>query len=135
MSKDYTADFIAFWAAYPRHSGCSKWDAWLEYDKIITKGIATPAVILEGVRRYPFSQETKYQPHARTWLHQRRFEGDKADSTPATIEAVTPKPSRATWRDKYDGGGDPSMFFPATRRARMSASDPFAVTIEGGFDE
>jgi hypothetical protein len=95
----YTDEFERFWKAYPRHNGTSKWAAFCEYNRIVTKGIASHTEIMLGLKRYAFSDKANYQPHARTWLHQRRWEIDTQDTAPVT----TQKPaSRASWRDKYD---------------------------------
>jgi hypothetical protein len=129
MKHDYSPGFLLFWDEYPRHEGTSRVNAAKSYERAITAG-ATHAEIMAGLKRYPFQASVNYQPHAATWLNQRRWEDPGADRTaPSTIVAPSPPPSRASWRDKYDGGGDPSAFFPATRQSRMDASNPFTIEV------
>lgn len=62
--------FEEFWAHYPRkvarQAARLAWKAALR--------IAPPELIITSLKKYKFSHEPQYQPHPRTWLHQRRWE-------------------------------------------------------------
>lgn len=125
-AKEYTPDFLAFWDRYPRHSGCSKAEAFKSYDRVLARQIANAAEIMAGLLAYPFNAEVRYQPHAATWLNQRRWEGQDGDRAPPTTIAAPE--SRTAWRDRYDPGEVPYRSFPAQRQDAI-APEPF--TVEG----
>lgn len=72
--------FAEFWQAYPRKD--DKGHARIAYLRAL-KGGATPAQILAGVERYPFPQQTKYQPMPTTWLNGERWTSEVDDLDPA----------------------------------------------------
>lgn len=129
-AKQYPAAFKAFWDAYPRHSGASKWDTFKSYQRAL--GFATHGEILAGLRQYPFNGEAKYQPHPSTWLNQHRWEVDNHDIAPVTAQPPVAPATRGSWRSDYDGGGAPSAFFPASRRARLDECDLLDGVVANG---
>lgn len=130
-AKQYTVGFQVFWNAYPRHKGASKWAAFMSYDRAIFAKIATHEQIMDGLRTFVFPEEVRFQPHPSTWLNRRCWEVDNHDIAPVTIQkALTAPPSRASWRDAYDGGGHPAPLGAAARRQRLEDCDLF-TTIEG----
>ena len=91
-----TADgFEAFWAAYPRKVG--KGAARSEWQKL------HPSAALQAAIRAALAQQTtsdqwrkeggQFIPHARTWLHQRRWEDEPDNLEPSSV-GQTPKTAR-----------------------------------------
>ena len=73
-----SADFDAFWAAYPRRRGANpRAPARTSWDKAIKKG-ASPEAVLAGAMAYAVDPSTKvgteFVAQAVTWLNQRRWE-------------------------------------------------------------
>lgn len=64
---DYSPEFEAFWATYPRK--VSKRQAWNAWGKALNR--ATVEAITEGARRYADdpNREARYTKHAATWLN------------------------------------------------------------------
>jgi len=96
-SLGYAPGFEAFWAAYPRRD--AKMAAATEYARI-APGPALQAAILAGVHRACATAawrevmrddpERRRIPHARTWLHQRRWE-DPIAAAPAPSMSSAPQ--------------------------------------------
>lgn len=82
---DLTHDFGEFWKHYPRKVG--KLAAFREYAK--ARRHASAAEILAGVERYRqhLPDDLQFVCHARTWLHQGRWED----------EYEVERPSKAVW--------------------------------------
>ena len=76
-------DFEAFWASYPRKVG--KLAALREYQKALR--LASAADILSGLEKFKrhLPDETRFIPHARTWLFQGRWM-DEEDAVPEVKE-------------------------------------------------
>jgi hypothetical protein len=66
---DGSLEFDRFWALYPRKVG--KDAARKSFSKALKNSNAED--ILAGLRRYSFSPDPQYQPHASTWLHEGRW--------------------------------------------------------------
>jgi hypothetical protein len=109
--------FDLFWERYPRcidKEGTRK-----AFDRART--VATLEQILVGLALYPFNRETHLQPHATTWLNQRRWEGYKIVAAP-TVQAAPE--TRTSWRAKYEP--------PAPYMHRIPTAELFGgPTIEG----
>lgn len=75
--RDYTPDFEAFWAKYPRVKNGSKPDAFTAWRKAIE--IAPPDDIIRAVDGYlahlAANQPWLHPAHASTWLNGERWEG------------------------------------------------------------
>lgn len=69
---DHGPEFEAWWAAYPRK--VSKGTARRAY--IAARRHATAEELADGLARYRFSPERRYQPHASTWLNGERWRDD-----------------------------------------------------------
>ena len=80
-----TDAFYEFWCEYPRPEG--KAAARRAYARAVRR--ATPAEILEGLRRYRFSPDIQFQPHPTTWLNQDRFIVEEP-SAPCTVALLAP---------------------------------------------
>jgi len=68
--------FDVFWSLYPRR--VAKRAAFREWEKEVRAG-ADPEVIIAGLRRQlptMARKEPQFIPHARTWLHQGRWEDE-----------------------------------------------------------
>lgn len=99
-------DFERFWAFYPRKEP-SKRASFKCWQKVIeSKKWGSPREILAGLYLYEFSSTTKFQPHATTWLNQRRWE----------IESSTPPPTveedRGDWMNRYGSFAQPTRMMP-----------------------
>lgn len=128
MKYPYTPEFEKFWDRYPRKTGCSKVKAFEAWTRALR--YASIPIIMRGLERYPFSAEPQYQPHATTWINQHRWENGGEDKAPPTVVVPPTRPSRSSWRDKYDGGPEiPFQSFPEERERRMNASQPFTIDV------
>jgi DNA-binding transcriptional ArsR family regulator len=81
--KGYCDEFEDWWRAYPRRDG-SKAKAYESWSKVISRIDA--ATLLEQTIMYARSrhgQDSRFTPHATTWLNQDRWE---------TVESVATKP-------------------------------------------
>lgn len=79
--KFTTADFDAFWTAYPRKVG--KAAARRKYETAVKSGV-TPDLIAAGLKRYKAliraaGTETQYIAHPATWLNQGRWDDEESD--------------------------------------------------------
>ena len=75
IQRDYTVEFNQWWDLYPRKDG-SKRKAFELLKKITDKEISHQK-LLEFTKMFKVSingTESKFIPHATTWLNQRRFE-------------------------------------------------------------
>ena len=75
IQRDYTVEFNQWWDLYPRKDG-SKRKAFELWKKITDKEISHQK-LLEFTKIFKVSingTESKFIPHATTWLNQRRFE-------------------------------------------------------------
>lgn len=79
--------FEAFWEAYPRKKGMSRVAAATAFAKAIK--IATLEQILDGVRRFPFDPEPKWQKYPETWLNQQCWNIED-NTPPATVAVAKP---------------------------------------------
>lgn len=70
-------EFQTFWDAYPRHRNTSKMTARKSW--VRARLSASAEEIMAGLARYEFNPEPRYQPHAATWLNQRRWELNTED--------------------------------------------------------
>lgn len=74
--KEYSADFLKFWEAYPRKEGKGK--AFVEFDKIKVNEslLAEMLAAIEVQKKSDQWKKDKGQfiPHPSTWLYQRRWE-------------------------------------------------------------
>ena len=75
IQRDYTVEFNQWWDLYPRKDR-SKRKAFELWKKITDKEISHQK-LLEFTKMFKVSingTESKFIPHATTWLNQRRFE-------------------------------------------------------------
>lgn len=75
-ARQAPADFEVFWREYPRKVG--KRAAFQVWERELRAG-TDPAEIIEGLRaQLPglLRKELQFIPHARTWLHQGRWEDE-----------------------------------------------------------
>lgn len=93
--EDYTAEFLEFWAVYPKKVG--KGDAYRKWQTLV-KSEKKKELIIGSVQQHKFSDrwkedEGKYIPNPATFLHQKRFDD----------EVITPeqKQEAAKSRPKY----------------------------------
>ncbi len=90
-----SADFDAFWAAYPRRLGANpRSPARTSYDKALKRG-AKPEELIEAVKRFAADPTakvgTEFIPMASTWLNQRRWEDYSGGAaTPVAGSVETP---------------------------------------------
>jgi hypothetical protein len=73
----YIDRFPEFWAAYPRKT--AKAEAKREWDKLKPDAATFDKIMkcLEWYKRHEWSdKEKQFTPHARTWLHQKRWEDE-----------------------------------------------------------
>lgn len=124
-------EFDAFWAEYPRREGTSKAKAAAAYRK--ARKTASAGEILIGLRAYPFSPEVSFQPHATTWLNQRRWE-KHTNTAPQTVIAPPAPPSRSAWLSRYDDLALPFGCTPAARRERLDTEELFTIDVRPGGD-
>ena len=81
-TPDYTGEFNEFWASYPRH--LKRADAYKAF--VRARGLATQALLLEGVERYK-----RHKPayadwaHASSWLNGQRWLDEWGDDKPSTM--------------------------------------------------
>jgi hypothetical protein len=68
----YTSNFLEFWEKYPRKKG--KGAAYKSYEKVKNNHND----IMQGLKKYDFSDDVQFVPHPATWLNQRRWE-DESD--------------------------------------------------------
>lgn len=72
--------FDQFWHAYPKRPNNPKQPAWEEWQRLAKAGVLpSPAEMVDAAHRYGAyirseRIEAKFVAHARTWLHQRRYE-------------------------------------------------------------
>jgi hypothetical protein len=94
-----TDAFYEFWCEYPRPEGkaAARRAFWRATKR------ATPAEILWGLRSYPFSPDTRYQPHPATWLNQDRWLVEEP-SAPPTTSGPPPKPTLSDMLRGITGG-------------------------------
>lgn len=97
LEKDdiYDADFLEFWAVYPRKTG--KGDAWRKWQTLkVSK--ARKEKIIESVVKYKGTPDWKkengqYIPLPATFLHQRRFDDEvRTEDVIAEEKAEEKKP-------------------------------------------
>lgn len=76
--EQYSEEFERFWAAYWRRVGkAAAWDEWRRLRK--NGNLPDIDVLMETLEAQAptyLDRELKYRPHARTWLHQRRWEDE-----------------------------------------------------------
>ncbi len=80
----YPEEFEVFWREYPRREG-GKRAAWLVWKRLKAAGeLPDLEVLLQAVRDQKRSDQWRrgYVPHARTWLHQGRWEDEPAAGEP-----------------------------------------------------
>jgi hypothetical protein len=77
--RDFEAEFHAFWAIFPKRHGNPKAPARAEWIKLAMGHKLPPlALMLASVRAFNAHHQKektdpKFIPHARTWLHQQRW--------------------------------------------------------------
>ena len=96
MKSDYSAGFERFWKLYP--STKCKYAAWLVWKRRVKPLFEQDVIdaVKAQVEARMFSDDDDYVAHARTWLHQQRWEDE-----------IVPRASRAGYaapkKGKYDG--------------------------------
>tara|TARA_R100001369_G_scaffold35619_1_gene60878 strand:- start:501 stop:1136 length:636 start_codon:yes stop_codon:yes gene_type:complete len=73
---NYNIHFEEFWKAYPKRPNDNKYGAYQKYCGIIKNKEITTERLLEKAKWFAKTQEnkdTKFIPHAKTWLTQKRF--------------------------------------------------------------
>ncbi len=86
------ADFAEFWNLYPRKR--AKLAARKAYWSIRRK--VPHAMIMDGLRAYPFSPEPGFQPHAATWLNAGGYLIEQDTPPPTVIVSGHDKPTSMT---------------------------------------
>jgi uncharacterized protein YdaU (DUF1376 family) len=83
------ASFAAWFAEYPIHD--AEVPARIEYARALRK--ASPDELLDGLRRYPFRDDPRYQPFAARWLHEERWRSNVAPLIDPALRAagITPE--------------------------------------------
>jgi len=76
--EDYTADFLEFWAVYPKKVG--KGDAYRKWQKVV-KSETKKELVIGSVQKHKNDDrwkedEGKYIPNPATFLHQKRFDDE-----------------------------------------------------------
>lgn len=76
--EDYTADFLEFWAVYPKKVG--KGDAYRKWQSLV-KSTKKKETIIHSVQQHKISarwkeEDGKYIPNPATFLHQKRFDDE-----------------------------------------------------------
>ncbi len=95
MNLDFTVpietpEFEEFWDTYPKPD--AKGLARRAYATALTK--ASHEMIMDGLRRYPFKADPKYQPMPATWLNQERWTYEEPRTPPTVIvESRDKRPS------------------------------------------
>lgn len=108
------ATFDLFWSLYPRR--VAKRAALAEWQKEMKRG-TSPSDIIQGLRRQLpalTSKDPQFIPHARTWLHQGRWEDE-----PEPIQRERP---RGVFGAAYD------LLENGYGHSRESAPAPFELT-------
>lgn len=77
-------DFERFWVLYPRKVG--KDAARKEWARALKRAPAEQIIV--GLKRYQFSLETQYQPHASTWLSEGRWKIEKDTPPPSLLDEM-----------------------------------------------
>lgn len=115
----YSDEFERFWRTYPPLEGNPKEPAFAEFQKAIADSVM-PETIIDAARRYAAASSktgAAKVAHARTWLHQKRW-NDWADAPKAGPgPAPASKSDYEQWRDllaRYK----PGAYWPSTRGAR-----------------
>lgn len=80
-TPQYTVEFEAFWATYPKRPGNSKAEAWRQWRARLAEGVEDTAMLAGGERYAAWcvaeQQEPKFIKHAATFLgRDRHFEAD-----------------------------------------------------------
>jgi hypothetical protein len=79
--KSYSAEFEAFWAAYPARGNDAKHPASQKFEAALKLPGVTAPLLVEAAKRYAAEragQDPTYTAMAKTWLHQRRWESTRA---------------------------------------------------------
>lgn len=89
----YTADFLEFWAVYPKKVG--KGDAFRKWQTIV-KSQKNKELVIHSVETHKRSDRWKeeggkYIPNPATFLHQRRFDDEVQTTEEAEQEQKKPK--------------------------------------------
>jgi len=91
LNKEYTSEFLEFWKIYPNHAG-SKFKASQSHLKAL-KEIDHEALIASVAKFAAYhrakSTESKFIPHATTWLNEKRWEQEYS-SIAEVIKPLTP---------------------------------------------
>jgi hypothetical protein len=70
----YSAEFEAFWIAYPRKLNCSKLMTWRSWQKLDAEEQERALAVLPVHCQMMQKRDEEKIPHAATWLNQKRFE-------------------------------------------------------------
>ena len=73
---NYNSEFELFWKTYPNRPNDNKYGAFQKFVDIIKKKEITFEVLIEKTKWFAKTQEgkdTKFIPHCKTWLSQKRF--------------------------------------------------------------
>lgn len=147
------ADFERFFAAYPRRPENPKAPARKVFAELVRAGHRAADLIAAAERYAALCAETrkdaKFIPHARTWLHQHRFEDfleDASASAPAPLEPSPEHPlaflrrvagdaSFASWLAPLDvaANDDGVVITAKTGLARDEVRRRFGRDIEDHF--
>ena len=105
MRCEYTAEFEAFWLAYPRR--IAKKEAFKAFQKAMREG-ADIEQILKAVEAYKkwLSCTEKWRPepaHPTTWLNQGRYEDELEDAAPQPVSVSYKLPAEIVSKLKLVG--------------------------------
>ena len=144
MSKTHLAAFDGFWAAYPCRPDNPKAAARQVFERRVREG-ADPDAIVGAAGRYAAhcaatQLDSKFVPHARTWLAQRRYE-DFADvpaqAAPqpdpehplAWVKAEIGEARWASWISPLTLAGDPPVITALTQFALDHVRDEWGYLL------
>ena len=115
----YLDQFPEFWALYPRKE--AKKNAAKAFAKLIRDG-TDPETVINGLRKFRFSDDPAFIPHPATWLNGRRWEDQ-----PAQVIKITAKP--LTYRQEQLKKREELL----DRLKRFANSSDEADGAQGGF--
>lgn len=100
----YSADFEAFWKAYPRNKNMEKKPAFRQWERLSPEKRAAAAAAIPAFRKFCEENKGWYHPvYPERFLSKEKFEGyaDEPGPTPEEIEVAKDRADRLLKRGKY----------------------------------